>query len=37
MMIVLEKRSAQSQAMIWLSPVVALGITVVIGGFIFAG
>ena len=37
MMIVLEKRSAQSRAMIWLSPVVALGITVVIGGFIFAG
>ena len=37
MMIVLEKRSAQSQAMIWLSPVVALGITVVIGGLIFAG
>ena len=37
MMLVLEKRSSQSQTMIWLSPVIALSITVVIGGFIFAG
>ncbi len=37
MKIVLEKRNEQSQAMVWLSPVLALAITVVIGGFIFAG
>lgn len=36
MILVLEKRSHRSQAMVWLSPVLALGITVVIGGFIFA-
>lgn len=36
MILVLEKRSRRSQAMVWLSPVLALGITVVIGGFIFA-
>ena len=37
MMVVLEKRSSQSRTMIWLSSVIALSITVVIGGFIFVG
>jgi len=37
MMIVLEKRSEQSKAMTFLSPVLAIGLTVVIGGFIFTG
>ena len=37
MMIVLEKRARQSVAMTFLSPVLAIGLTVVIGGFIFAG
>ncbi|MFP6772749.1 MAG: ABC transporter permease [Alphaproteobacteria bacterium] len=36
MILVLEKRSQPSRAMLWLSPVLALSITVVIGGFIFA-
>ena len=36
-MIVLEKRSEQSKAMTVLSPVLAIGLTVVIGGFIFTG
>ena len=36
-MIVLEKRSEQSKAMTLLSPVLAIGLTVVIGGFIFTG
>ncbi len=37
MMLILEKRSEQSRAMTFLSPILAIGLTVVIGGFIFAG
>ena len=37
MILVLEKRSEQSRAMTFLSPVLAIGLTVVIGGFIFMG
>ena len=37
MILHLERRAAASQAMMFLSPVLAIGITVVIGGIIFAG
>ena len=37
MIITLEKRAARSMAMTFLSPVLAIGLTVVIGGFIFTG
>ena len=37
MKIILEKRSELSKGMAFLSPVLAIAITVVIGGFIFTG